>query len=801
MNHALSRFREEMRSQGLNPPEAIEPGKFHRFPGVGKSNGNTAGWCVFFEDGLGGSFGDWSSDLSETWHAQGNRRLSQEKERSFQRQVKITKARINEELKDRQAKAAIEAKRIWDQATPAEKDHPYLLKKGVLPYETRQNNGDLVVPMFQGKNLVSLHFILPDGTKRFLPSGVTRGSYFHIGSLENDLPLCIAEGFATGASIHQATGYPVCVAFNAGNLKPVALTMRECFPSRQLILCADDDAETKGNPGLTKAREAALSVSGSLATPMFGDNRPEGMTDFNDMATRLGLEAVCDQIGKAVAVSLNDKSDWPEPQSLTAKVEREPYPLDAFPDPLRCAVEEVQGFTQAPLALVASSALAGLSLAIQSYVDVQRAEKLSGPVGLFLLTIADSGERKSTCDGYFTSAIREYEEQQAELGKPRLASYRGDLATWDAKKSAALDKIRKETKNGKSTDDLERKLREHEENKPEFPRIPRLFRTDETPESLAWALSKEWPSSGVISAEAGLVFGAHGMGKDSIMRNLSLLNTLWDGGDLPVGRKSSESFTVRGARLSVALQVQEATLHHFFDRSGTLARGSGFLARFLLAFPESTQGQRLFNDPPDHWPALETFNRRIAEILNDAPPIDEEGRLNPALLTLSPEAKAEWIAFHDSIEQELISGGLYHDVRDVASKTADNAARLAALFHGFEYGPNQPIRFDTLRGASKIARWYLDEARRFFGEFALPPELSDPARLDSWLQDYCQRSNTRSIARREIQRFVSPVHFRQGTALDNALHELVEAGRIRLINEGRRKGIDLNPALVDRNEG
>ena len=81
------------------------------------------------------------------------------------------------------------------------------------------------------------------------------------------------------------------------------------------------------------------------------------------------------------------------------------------------------------------------------------------------------------------------------------------------------------------------------------------------------------------------MFGAHGMGKESLMRNLSLLNILWDGGRLSVGRRTSESFTVSNARLTVALQVQGATLSTFFEQSKGLARGSGFLARFLMGLP------------------------------------------------------------------------------------------------------------------------------------------------------------------------------------------------------------------------
>ena len=106
-----------------------------------------------------------------------------------------------------------------------------------------------------------------------------------------------------------------------------------------------------------------------------------------------------------------------------AQVAAEAYPLDALPDIIRAAVEEVQAFTKAPIPMVASSALAALSVAVQAHIDVKRADKLSGPVNLFLLTIADSGERKSTCDGFFSSPIKDYDREQAELAKPGRQRY------------------------------------------------------------------------------------------------------------------------------------------------------------------------------------------------------------------------------------------------------------------------------------------------------------------------------------------------------------------------------------------
>lgn len=797
MNNSISQFKDVIQSAGLEPPDVIEPGKLHRFPGVGKRNGNTAGWCKLFDDGLGGCFGDWSSGFSETWQAKRDKPFSQSERAAFMRRVEEARKQAEAERKQQYAAAAAKAVSIWKAATMAKDDHPYLLHKSIKANGVRLYKGALVVPVWSGSNLDSLQFIDDGGSKRFLSGGRISGGHFIIGAIQEAESLCIAEGFATGATIHQATGYPVAIAFNAGNLEPVAIAMRQKHPGLPIILCADDDAESVGNPGITKAKLAAQVIGGKVAIPSFGDGRPDRVTDFNDMATLLGLEAVAKAIRGAITPDGTNNDGWPEPAPMAARIDPEPYPLDALPETLRAVVDEVRAFTKAPIPLVASSALAALSLAGQAHADVQRAEKLQGPTGLFLLTVADSGERKSTCDGFFMQAIRDYEAKQAEAAKPLIRDYNAAMESWEAKNGGIRESIRQLSKRGKPTGDQEEALRSLGNEKPEPPRWPRLIYGDATPEALKWNLAKGWPSGGVVSSEAGLVFGAHGMSKDSVMRNLATLNQLWDGADIATERRTTESFTVRGARLTIALQVQEATLRSFFDRSGGLARGTGFLARFLLAWPESTQGYRPFSNPPESWPALARFNQRIARILEQYVPVNEGGGLSPPVLTLAADTKIAWVAFHDAIERELRSRGELYDVRDVASKTADNATRIAALFQMLEYGAGGAVELPAFEGAARIAAWHLHEARRFYGELVLPEEQANAARLDSWLLDYCRREKTNIVTRREVQRNVTPGRLRQRAVLDSALAELDEMGRVRLIQKGKSKEIHINPALLE----
>lgn len=764
------------------------------------------------------------------WRDDGMHQKPTPEELAERRRIAAERAAQEEaEIARERADTAKKAAAILKAATEAKADHPYLERKqisstatlreidasaaaAILGYSPK-SGGDqlagrlLVVPVKQGDGISTLELI--DGDKRkhaLFGRGTKAGGYWATERLPDGdgagLTLLISEGVATVLSASAATGKPGIAALSSGNLPAVAKAMRERYPAAELVILADLVKAT-GEPD-PHAIEAARSVGGKLAIPDFGTDRDPDMTDFNDMMILDGAEAVARAIANASAPArgepqrdeenapAGDCESWPDPHPLAAKIEPEDYPLDALPDTIRAAVEEVAGFVKAPVPMVAMAAMAALSLACQSHYDVKRAEKLFGPILLYLLCIADSGERKSTCEGFFMAPIREHEARQAEAAKPILQDYRAEIEAWEAKRQGIKDKIRQLAKEQKSTAGMESALHDLERDKPEPPRIPRLFYADATPEALAYGLAKQWPSGGVVSAEAGIVFGSHGMGKDSAMRNMAMLNQLWDGNSMTIDRRTTESFTVKGARVTMSLQVQEPTLREFFTRSGALARGTGFLARFLVAWPESTQGTRFFDDPPPNWPHLAAFHRRIAAILDQPAPIDEDGALTPAMLSLAPDAKAAWVEYHDAIESELASGGELYSVRDVASKSADNAARLAALFQMFE-GAGGAVGLDSFERASRITAWHLSEARRFFGELALPAELADAARLDSWLIEHCRRERTHLVSTREAQR-LGPI--RDKEKLTTALRELEELDRVKVAQEMRRKTIKVNPALV-----
>jgi putative DNA primase/helicase len=487
--------------------------------------------------------------------------------------------------------------------------------------------------------------------------------------------------------------------------------------------------------------------------------------------------------------------DWPEPEPLTTPLDPTPYPVDALPPLLREAVLEVQAFVQAPTALVACSALSTLSVAAQGLVNVRRDAQLVGPVSLYVLAVAESGERKTTCDRILGAALREWERDRSRAAAPEQAAHASAIAVLQAKRDGLLEAIRRKRRDGHDTAEDEAALNELAHNTPQATPVPRLLYADATPEALSHALASGWPSGAVMSAEAGAVFGAHGMGYETILRNLALLNTLWDGGEIAVDRRSKPSFRLRDRRLTFGLMVQPEALRGFLERAGTLPRGSGFIARFLIAWPASTQGTRGYRQAPATLPAVERFGARIRALLEVPLSTHADGGLQPVELALSPSAHAAWVQAHDRIERALASGGDLADIRDVAAKAAENIARLAALFHVLAHGTIGVIDADEVPDAEAVISWHLHEARRLLSDLDTPTDLAAAIRLDDWLIAEARRSDVHRIPTSRVYQF-GPSCVRDAKAMKTALATLSARGRARMEEDGPRRFVTVNPALV-----
>ncbi|MBT2180998.1 DUF927 domain-containing protein [Ralstonia pickettii] len=228
--------------------------------------------------------------------------LSAEESARIQAERKLREAQEQKAKADRQVAAAQRAADIWAGASDTG-ESAYLARKGVQGHGVRYAEQCVLIAMYgvDGK-LWNLQRIHADGKKLFLPGGRVSDCFHLVGSIDGAARLLIAEGYATGATLHEASGYPVAVAFNADNLRHVAEALRRQYPDLPIAVCADDDrqteAETGKNPGVVAAKDAARRARAQLVKP---EGLPDDGTDFNDLAAHAGIEEVRRQLAAAWA--------------------------------------------------------------------------------------------------------------------------------------------------------------------------------------------------------------------------------------------------------------------------------------------------------------------------------------------------------------------------------------------------------------------------------------------------------------------------------------------------------------------
>jgi putative DNA primase/helicase len=292
----------EMVAAGMESPATIiGDGKFHGFdPEHGVS-----GWYIVHvnEHFINWTFADWRTGTKHKGHTQPGKKLSRKEWLEHRKRLRQQRAAAEaEEMKAHEA-AAEEARQRWDQAKPASAQHGYLKAKQIEPCGARTDGHNLLMPLhdINGK-LWSLLKISSYGDKLHQKGGRAKGLFCQIGEPADGAPICICEGFATGASIRKATGHVVFSAGCAGNLVRVAELLREKYSHAEIIICADDDwlTQVKGvahNTGRIAGEEAATTVNGILTLPWFDDRyRPKKATDFNDSHCLYGIDEVSTRI-------------------------------------------------------------------------------------------------------------------------------------------------------------------------------------------------------------------------------------------------------------------------------------------------------------------------------------------------------------------------------------------------------------------------------------------------------------------------------------------------------------------------
>lgn len=416
------------------------------------------------------------------------------------------------------------------------------------------------------------------------------------------------------------------------------------------------------------------------------------------------------------------------PQPLVREIPPgQPYPVAAL-GPLREAVEAVQGMTQAPVAIPAASALAVASLAVQGFADV---ETLGGPrpLSLFVLTVAQSGERKSACDAPLMAALRDHEREQSRAQRDAMELWRNAHALWKGERDRILGQARKNKgeKRTAAQADLEALGPE-----PAAPPSADRTVTEPTFEGLTRLFATGQPSLGLFSDEGGQFLGGHAMSADNRQKTLAALNDLWQGNPIRRTRAGDGHATLYGRRLAVHLMVQPGVARKFM--ADPLAADSGFLPRFLICEPPSTIGTRMQANARRDDAALAAFAARLSGILETPVPMDPETwELQPRTLTLSTGARGLLVQFCDAIEAMQAKGRDLAHITGTSSKVAEHAARISGVLTLWRDLRAPEVDPRDMADAITLAQFYLTEASRLASAATVSAETDRAETLRRWL--------------------------------------------------------------------
>ena len=308
---------EKLRELGVpEPPEEVTATKVTRW---GK---NKRYWAVRFTGGY--ALGDWTNGLREFAFEEGFNH------KCCRRAILEAQRKLTKERNVGHAEAAVTAQQLWDSASECV-THPYLEKKKIKSHGLKIDRQTLLIPLYdEHGNLASLQKIWPDPknpgkfVKGFLKGSRLHGNCFTIGSVEDKVVIC--EGYATGATIHEITGLPVVIAFSSNNLLNITHQVVKNHPQVGIIVAADNDRFKPGNPGLTKAKEAAKAVKARLVVPEFASDDGEP-TDFND----LYLSEGSGKVTKAFSLE-NIGKDEPSTSFSITKEKKEGIPDEGIID-------------------------------------------------------------------------------------------------------------------------------------------------------------------------------------------------------------------------------------------------------------------------------------------------------------------------------------------------------------------------------------------------------------------------------------------------------------------------------------
>ncbi len=483
------------------------------------------------------------------------------------------------------------------------------------------------------------------------------------------------------------------------------------------------------------------------------------------------------------------------PQPLGEKLERLPFPIEALDRNLKAYVLALHGASQAPLEICFASLFSAMNHATQALAVIKLPHGQVKPLSCFLMSIADSGERKTRADDDALKATAKYQDHLLTHYAKKNEHYKRQKAAYEVeRKSLFNDKdFKKLTSDEKST--LLDQLKE-----PREPRYPILVTADPTMEGLIKLFYNGYPFVMLSTSEGGEFFGSHANNKDNHLKTLAKLSRLWDGAPIDQVRKDSELLFLKDQRLNLHISVQCNVFEGFIGHG--VAERQGFLSRVLLAAPKPLAGTRLWIEPEeaqDHLKRLEPFFDTLfylytliqfnkPDLENGDPQGDPASGLKlREMVCRSSEALSLLRDFYAYGESKITLGGVFYDIKDFVSKSQEHVLRIATTLTLFENHQAEEITVESLITAIHLVNFYISE--HLFIRSA--EKETDEALLLAWLykkfpDDFFQR-------RYVLQN--GPNKLRKAAALDPLLIKLQELGYLKENAKGLYRLVPLEKNL------
>jgi len=433
-----------------------------------------------------------------------------------------------------------------------------------------------------------------------------------------------------------------------------------------------------------------------------------------------------------------------------APTELETWPCFHEHSLIEAAVTEAARELQVSREMAMMSAFGAIATSCQGHVDVEMPTGRRVPTSLMLLTIADSGERKTTTQNHFFEAVNSMDNAADESNKEALEEHRIRQQLWSTRKRH-LERMYSKCaaqENEAATIAAKAAFEEHMRAEPRPTRSYKFIYEDTTPQALVQMLYENTPNGCLLTSEANSIFSGKALGE------LDKLNTLWDGGRVIVDRVSRESFTLKDARLTLSLMAQPNVISRFMSKRGEEARGTGFLARFLVVKPQPMAGKRT-DRQLSALPKKQAFNNRVRYLLNiSAPPTRQ-------VLKFSEAASNAWYEHSQHLEEQMQENGLYYYLKDHASKLLVNTSRLAAVLHAFERRSDENIEID--KQTFQFCWEFIQRcSKHFIDHLANEPQLvTDTNQLAHYLlkaayKDFSHANNTAASISTRNHNFMPP---------------------------------------------